>query len=157
MTDDDFTRAARKRAEQRVPLDGGEPDLIFRDRRELVEMAEWARDHLAAQEPDVQHLWRPGASPRAFCGDESARPRVPVPVTRDESVAVPVCALCHQRAMHESYNHWATQEPTDAEAIAYLNAFVEDLPPGAGDDWTPDTIARVKRGLRAARRDEEKR
>ena len=52
--------------------------------------------------------------------------------------------------------HLAAQEPTDAEAIAYLAAFVEDLPPGAGDDWTPDTIARVKRGLRATRRDEEK-
>ena len=51
MTTDEFTEAARKRAERRVPLDGGEPDLIFRDRRELVKMAEWARDHLAAQEP----------------------------------------------------------------------------------------------------------
>lgn len=51
MSTDEFTKAARKRAERRVPLDGGEPDLIFRDRRELVEMAEWARDYLAAQEP----------------------------------------------------------------------------------------------------------
>lgn len=130
MSTDDFTKAARKRAERRVPLDGGEPDLIFRDRRELVEMAEWARDYLAAQEddghngwcgcgcqdaqePGVQHLWRPGASPRAFCGDEAAQPWTPV--TREESLAVPVCALCHQRAMHESYNQWAAQDPTDAE------------------------------------------
>ena len=51
MTTDEFTEAARKRAERRVPLDGGEPDLIFRDRRELVEMAEWARTYPAAQEP----------------------------------------------------------------------------------------------------------
>ena len=63
MTTDEFTEAARKRAERRVPLDGGEPDLIFRDRRELVKMAEWARDHLAAQETDgeraVRELHRP--------------------------------------------------------------------------------------------------
>ncbi|MCZ4325700.1 hypothetical protein [Brachybacterium paraconglomeratum] len=64
MTTDDFTKAARKRAEQIVPLDGGEPNLIFRDRRELVEMAEWARTHLAAQEPTdaekaVRELHRP--------------------------------------------------------------------------------------------------
>ena len=51
MTTDNFTEAARAEAGRRVPLDGGEPDLIFRDRRELVEMAEWTRDHLAAQEP----------------------------------------------------------------------------------------------------------
>lgn len=95
MTTDPFTEAARKRAEQIVPLDGGEPNPIFRDRRELVEMAEWARTHLAAQ------------------------------------------------------------EPTDAEAQAYLAAFSEDLPPDT--TWTPDTIDRVKRGLRAARRDEEAR
>lgn len=46
----------------------------------------------------------------------------------------------------------AAQEPTDAEAQAYLAAFSADLP--ADTEWTPDTIARVKRGLRAARRDE---
>lgn len=51
-TTDPFTTAARRRAEQFVPLDGGEPNLIFRDRRQLVEMAEWARSYLAAQEPD---------------------------------------------------------------------------------------------------------
>lgn len=49
----------------------------------------------------------------------------------------------------------AAQEPTDAEAQAYLAAFSEDLPPDT--TWTPDTIDRVKRGLRAARRDEEAR
>lgn len=64
MNTDNFTEAARKRAERRVPLDGGEPDLIFRDRRELVEMAEWARDYLTAQEPTdaekaVRELHRP--------------------------------------------------------------------------------------------------
>lgn len=102
MTDDDFTRAAEDAAEEQWtrehtpghPLSG--PERMNR-RIGFTAGAEWARDHLAAQ------------------------------------------------------------EPTDAEAIAYLAAFVEDLPPGEDADWTPDTIARVKRGLRAARRDEEKR
>ena len=62
-------------------------------------------------------------------------------------------------------DHLAAQEPTDAgrrvtyiEVEAYLAAFSEDLPPDT--EWTPDTIARVRRGLTAAyaaRRDEEKR
>ena len=64
MTTDEFTEAARKRAERRVPLDGGEPDLIFRDRRELVEMAEWARDYLAAQETDGERAVRELHTPR---------------------------------------------------------------------------------------------
>ena len=61
--------------------------------------------------------------------------------------------------------HLAAQEPTDAgrrvtyiEVEAYLAAFSEDLPPDT--EWTPDTIARVRRGLTAAyaaRRDEEAR
>lgn len=68
------------------------------------------------------------------------------PVTRDEC-----CTEC-------SCGHWShTESPTDAEAVAYLAAFIEDLPPGEDAEWTPDTIARVKRGLRATRRDEEKR
>lgn len=42
----------------------------------------------------VQHLWNKG---KPFCGDESARPWYPV--DRDESLARPVCALCHRRAI----------------------------------------------------------
>ena len=156
MTDDDFTRAARAAAERYVPAftsnDYTPNGLTAIARLAHVEGWKAARDYLAAQKPDVQHLWRPGASPSAFCGDESARPWVPA--TREESLAMPVCALCHQRAMHESYSLWAAQDPTDAEAQAYLAAFSADLPPDTV--WTPDTIARVKRGLRAARRYEEK-
>lgn len=119
MNTDNFTEAARAASENfaRTPrMNVG----TIRDRIAEAHLAgaEWARAYLAEQKPDVQHLWRPGVSPRAFCGDESARPRVPVPVTREESMAVPVCALCHKRAMHESYSQWAAQEPTDAEVEA---------------------------------------
>lgn len=49
----------------------------------------------------------------------------------------------------DSLGAYTRHEPTDAEAQAYLAAFSEDLPPDTA--WTPDTIARVKRGLSAAR------
>lgn len=52
--------------------------------------------------------------------------------------------------------HLAAQDVTQMEALAYLDASCEELPDAF--EWTPDTIARVRRGLsaaRAARRDEE--
>lgn len=42
----------------------------------------------------VQHLWNEG---KPFCADESVRPWCPA--DREESLARPVCALCHKRAM----------------------------------------------------------
>lgn len=45
--------------------------------------------------------------------------------------------------------HLAAQEVTDKEALAYLDAFCEELPDAF--EWTPDTVTRVKRGLSAAR------
>lgn len=138
MTTDDFTRAARAEILSRLGheaqrFDGGKRVTAF------VGGAEWARTYLAAQDP-TDAEWEnevAAALPERYDGDEDQRDII-LRAVRDMAAR-------------------ETQEPTDAEAIAYLAAFVEDLPPGAGDDWTPDTIAHVKRGLRAARRDEEKR
>ena len=74
---------------------------------------------------------------------------------QDENI--PIAEAGFRAGWKAARTHLTEQEPTDAEAQAYLAAFVEDLPPGVGVYWTPDTIARVKRGLCAARRDKEKR
>lgn len=142
-------------------------------------------DHHAGCQPDVQHLWRRENSPSAFCGDESARPWMPA--TREESLAVPVCALCHQRVMHESYNLWASealaQEPMAAEVEAAAEAWEAHSPAefhedegemccrecGEAFDWIPLSATRFDARRRShrfhaaliaardARRDEEKR
>ena len=130
---DDFTRAAHAEAEDRhPPTHRNVPmyslvDVREREAAAFVAGAEWARDYLTAQKPDVQHLWRPGASLSAFCGDEAAQPLWPV--TREESLAVPVCALCHRRAMHEAHDRWAArQDPTDAEVLAAVNEYGRHTP-----------------------------
>ena len=73
-------------------------------------------------------------------------PRMNVGTVRDR------IGEAHADGWEAARSHLAAQAVSDEEAIAYLAAFVEDLSPGEGDDWTPDTMARVKRGLRAARR-----
>ncbi len=170
MTADNFTEAARAEAERRYPAlnpDAEEltyPRSALREHKRSAHVAGWeaARAHLAAQEPGVQHLWRPGASPRPFCGDESARPWVPV--TLEESLAVPVCALCHRRAMHESYNLWADQDPTEAEVEAAAivlcatgrnETIWQLLDPEERDSFRADARAALS-AARTARRDEEK-
>ena len=74
---------------------------------------------------------------------------------QDENI--PIAEAGFRAGWEAARTHLATQEPTDKEALAYLDAFCEELPDAF--EWTPDTVTRVKRGLsaaRAARRDEEK-
>ena len=110
MTADNFTDAARAEAERKHPVPASYDPGVSQYERLLAQGAfrngaEWARAHLAAQEPTD-----------------------------------------------------AGRRVTYIEVEAYLAAFSEDLPPDT--EWTPDTIARVRRGLTAAyatRRDEENR
>ena len=51
MTADPFIEAARAEAERRTPLGGHTAPALTQERAGLVAMAEWARTHLAAQEP----------------------------------------------------------------------------------------------------------
>ena len=56
MTTDPFIEAARAEAERRTPLGGHTAPALTQERAGLVAMAEWARTHLAAQEPtDAEH------------------------------------------------------------------------------------------------------
>ncbi len=72
---------------------------------------------LGYQEPEIQHLWKSTDPATNWCGDEAI---MNSPLTEPERMARPVCAKCHQQAMH-----WRADEQAKAEAN--LKVFYDKL------------------------------
>jgi len=94
----------------------------------------------------VQHAWRPDSGPEwvAFCGDPDARPLDPAPATAEEALAIPVCNLCHRRAMSFARE----QERASREAVTGLP---ERLSVSLSDDEREALAEIVARAIRASR------
>lgn len=63
---------------------------------------------LGYQEPKIQHLWKSTEPSLTWCGEDA---KMRSPLTEPERMARPVCAKCHQQAMH-----WRADEQSKVEA-----------------------------------------
>lgn len=116
--------------------------LIDAERR-AEEIAEKARQE---ERRRVQHAWkREGETLTAFCGEPDVRPPDTAPETVEEANAIPLCTLCHKRAMKA-----ARQEERErcARIVRDLNAEYREQGITAQRWFAVEADARIRGGGR---------